>query len=129
MHQSANAEAEEIKWLEDDISALNQALENHRQVAQASHQFFVDVTKQCAAEWAEICELERKPSLTDDENEKLAVLKHKFTLVISADYQMSKLVPYWGMSPQPGSTYYLQKLSRHLRDHQPCNRQLCSILV
>ena len=24
---------------------------------------------------------------------------------------MSKLIPHWGHSPQPGSTYYLQKLS------------------
>jgi len=24
---------------------------------------------------------------------------------------MSKLLPYWGESPQPGSTYYLQKVS------------------
>lgn len=27
---------------------------------------------------------------------------------------MQKLVPYWGSSPQPGSTYYLQKLSYDL---------------
>ena len=27
---------------------------------------------------------------------------------------MQKLVPYWGISPQPGSTYYLQKLSYDL---------------
>ena len=32
-------------------------------------------------------------------------------LVLSADYQMSKLVPFWGFSPQPGSTSYLQKLT------------------
>ena len=55
-----------------------------------------------------------KKSLTDEEAEKLAVLKHKFNLVISADYKMSKLVPYWGLSPQTGSTYYLQKLSHDI---------------
>ena len=27
---------------------------------------------------------------------------------------MLKLVPYWGLSPQPGSTYYLQKLSHDI---------------
>ena len=27
---------------------------------------------------------------------------------------MSKLVPYWGLSAQPGSTYYLQKLSHDI---------------
>ena len=34
--------------------------------------------------------------------------------MIASDYQMSKLVPYWGQSPQPGSTYYLQKLSHDI---------------
>ena len=27
---------------------------------------------------------------------------------------MCKLVPYWGLSPQPGSTYYLQKLNHDI---------------
>ena len=27
---------------------------------------------------------------------------------------MCKLVPYWGLSPQPGSTYYLQKLNHNV---------------
>ena len=36
---------------------------------------------------------------------------------------MCKLVPYWGMSAQPGSTYYLQKLNHDIlgiMDHS-CN--------
>ena len=37
--------------------------------------------------------------------------KHKFTLVLSADYQRAKLIPYWGHSPQPGPTYYMMKHS------------------
>lgn len=44
----------------------------------------------------------------------MAVLKCNFVPVVSADYQMAKLVPYWGLSPQPGSTYYLQKLSHDI---------------
>ena len=34
-----------------------------------------------------------------------------FTLVISADYQQSKLIPHWGKTAQPGLSYYLQKVS------------------
>ena len=48
-----------------------------------------------------------------------------YTAVISADYQMSKLVPYWGLSPQPGSTYYLQKLANgilEIIEHREGNR-------
>lgn len=114
LRQSASAEPSEIKQLEDDIMALNQEFERHRQVANESHKYYVQMTERCSSEWKEISELEKKSSLTDEEAEKLAVLKHKFNLVICADYQMSKLVPYWGLSPQPGSTYYLQKLSHDI---------------
>lgn len=57
-----------------------------------------------------------KTTATWDEakEQELTVLKNTFNLVVSADYQMSKLVPYWGFSPQPGSTYYLQKLSHDI---------------
>ena len=53
--------------------------------------------------------------------EELASKKHTFTLIISVDYQQSKLIPYWGSSAQPGSTYYLQKVSHDvfgLVDHR-----------
>ena len=87
------------------MTALKQSLERHRQKSEGAHKYFMDVTKKCSKEWAEIVELEgRLPELTDDEEEKLAVMKHKFNLVLAADYQMGKLVPYWGQSPQPGST-------------------------
>ena len=49
LHQSASAEAEEVKRVEDEITALNQNLKRHRQVAEASHKYFVEVTKTCAA--------------------------------------------------------------------------------
>ena len=40
--------------------------------------------------------------------------KNRFNLVLCADYQMCKLVPFWGMSAQLGCTYYLQKLKLDL---------------
>ena len=107
---AATTEPCDIKRIEDEMTALKQSLERHRQESEGAHKYFMDVTKKCSKEWAEI-ELEgRLPELTGDE-EKLEVMKHKFNLVLAADYQMGKLVPYWGQSPQPGSTYYLQKLN------------------
>ena len=47
----------------------------------------------------------------EEQTEELECMKKRFDLVLSADYQMSKLIPYWRSSPQPGSTYYFQKLS------------------
>ena len=46
---------------------------------------------------AEIADLERRfPS--PEENEHLTTMKCKFSVVLSADYQMSKLIPFWGAS-------------------------------
>lgn len=45
--------------------------------------------------------------LSKNEQEGLDVLRHSFNVVLAGDYQMSKLVPYWGQSPQPASTYYI----------------------
>lgn len=112
--QSCNADPVEVKEIEDEITSLKQSLENHRQEAQKAHTYHVEVTKRCKSDWAEITKLEAKSTLNDSEKERLAILKNGYNLVISADYQMSKLVPYWGQTAQPGSTYYLQKLSQCL---------------
>ena len=72
------------------------------------------MVERCTKQWNEIHELENKPALSESECEYLSTRKHTFTLTLSADYQMSKLVPFWGFSPQPGTTYYLQKLSHDI---------------
>lgn len=111
LRASASSDPSDIQGLEDEMKSMKEALEVHRQESKDAHKYFVDVTKKCSEEWKEISELEAKlPHLSSDEEEKLAVLKHKFNLVLSADYQMGKLIPNWGQSAQPGSTYYLQKL-------------------
>ena len=48
------------------------------------------------------------------EREELESLQHSLTLMLSADYQQSKLIPSWGKTEQPGSTYYLQKVSHDI---------------
>jgi len=58
--------------------------------------------------------LETKSGLSENKTEELDRLRNIFCLTISADYQMSELIPSWGMSPQPGSAYYLQNLSNDI---------------
>ena len=70
-----------------------------------------EATSQCSKVCLEITSLQQKESLTEEEIVKLDQLKSRFNMVVSADYQMCKLVPYCGCSAQPGSTYYLQKLN------------------
>ena len=35
-------------------------------------------------------------------------------MVLSSDYQMTKLIPFWGETAQPAITYYLRKVSHNL---------------
>lgn len=109
--QSTNADLDEVKRLEDEVTALKQTLENHRKEAQESHKYYTEVIARCSSEWKEIAKLEEKSTLSEEEKVRLGYLKNSFNLVVAADYQMCKLVPYWGLSAQPGSTYYLQKLN------------------
>ena len=109
--QSTDTLPDDLKHLEDELDGMKRSLEIHREEAKGAHEYYQKVTVQCADEWKEILDLVEKPCLTETESTELATLKHKFNLVLSADYQMGKLVPYWGESPQPGSTYYFQKLN------------------
>lgn len=105
---------QDVKKLEDELKCIKQQNENHRAEANQSHAYYVEVTSRCSSEWTEITSLEEKPTLTDEEKVKLDGLKNRFTLVLCADFQMGKLIPYWGFSAQPGSTYYLQKLNHDI---------------
>ena len=89
-------------------------METHCQEAQKSHEYYTEVCTRCAREWKEITSLDEKPDLSEEEAQILESLKNKFNVVVSADYQMRKLVPYWGLSAQPGSMYYLQKLNHDI---------------
>ena len=112
--QSGNADATEIAQLEKDKQTLEDKVQEHKDVARESLQYYKEMKEKCYEQWKEITTLDIKCDRSSAEDEQLEQSKHCFTLVISADYQMQKLVPYWGMSPQLGSTYYLQKLSYDL---------------
>ena len=81
-------------------------LEKHCEEARLSLEYYIEQTKKCE-------EAMRRINNTNDE-EEVALLRNRFTLIVSADFQMNKLTPHWGYSPQPGSSHYLQKLSHDL---------------
>ena len=109
--RSADASPELLKELEDEMDVIRKDLGVHCKEAQDSHAYHIEVIDCCVKDWEKISDL--SGSVLED-SEELTTLKRTFTLVISADYQMSKLIPNWGSSPQPGSTYYLQKLSHDI---------------
>ena len=102
--QAAASTPEELEELEGELSSCKDDLEKHRKEANKSHEYFVEATQKCTTQFKRISELEAKETLDSDQSEELSMLKLRFDLVISVDYQMSKLLPQWGESPQPGST-------------------------
>ena len=104
--QSGSSSSTEIKAVETEKEHLQLLLDTHKEEASDSHRCHSEAVKRCKETWEKITELEG----TEDSDE-LQHLKESFVLVICADYQQSKLIPYWGNSPQPRMTYYLQKMS------------------
>ena len=84
-------------------------LEEHKTKARLSHEDYIKLTGRCKEVMEQIQTLEQDSEANEDE-----LVRRKQKLILSADYQMNKLVPYWGLSPQPGFTYYLQKLSHDI---------------
>ena len=93
IRQSGSASVTEQNDLETKISSLTTELEIHKDEAHKYHQYYLETTKCCHDKWDAI---ESKEDKTEDELSSLDTLKHGFTLTLSADYQMQKLVPYWG---------------------------------
>ena len=56
-----------------------------------------ETRSRCSREWKEIDTLRVKEDRTQEEEDTLLMLKHKFTAVLSVDYQMQKPVPQWGI--------------------------------
>ena len=86
----------DIQALEEEITGLRASLEEHKQTATKSHQYHKE---RCEKQWKEITKLEQKQNLSESELQHFTTRKHTFTLTLSCDYQMSKLVPFWGCSP------------------------------
>ena len=121
LRQSGSASADDIQSNEQVVTEIEQELREHKSHASESQTFYRETITKCTDMWKEIEALTAKTSLSAEEEEELATKKHVFTLILSADYQQSKLIPYWGRSAQPGSTYYLQKASHDvfgLVDHR-----------
>ena len=114
IRQTGSADEEEQKKMEAEISSINSRLEAHRQSAKKSHDYYLETKKRCTQQWTDIVSLEAKENRSQEESDELERLRHNYTAVLSADYQMQKLVPYWGKSPQPGATYYLKKMSHDI---------------
>ena len=114
VQQSGSASEGELRALESTKQELEKELADHKTVATRSREYYKASIDRCKEQWAKIEQLTKMQVLTRREREDLEGAKHCFTATISADYQQSKLIPSWGKTEQPGSTYYLQKVSHDI---------------
>ena len=104
----------EVKTIETTKANLEEELRQHKTTATIAREYYKSTIDRCRQQWNTISQLTTIRSPTRTERDELQTARHCFTLVISADYQQSKLIPSWGRTEQPGSTYYLQKVSHDI---------------
>ena len=75
-----------------------------------------DCRKKLLRIWLDIEKCTKELSAINDLNAsaRLDQLQDSFELVLSVGYQMTKLIPHWANSDQPGISYYLRKVSHDL---------------
>ena len=113
LHQSGSAEPAQIHSLEAKLEEVEKELK-HKETASDARAHYRDVTLNCKDEWNTICRLQNTTQRSTSEMQQLEEATNTFCLVLSADYQQSKLVPHWDATAQPGLSYYLQKVSHDI---------------
>ena len=96
------------------LQDLNDQLMRHRSEATAAMELYkeratpqrVDYLTLCAAS---VEALLGDPTSTTEKRKRLYELASKFYFLLSSDYQQDKSTPFWGLSPQPGPTYFFSK--------------------
>ena len=92
--QSGSAQEQEVKDVEAKIKVSEEELHTHRDDASAARDYYNLMTTKCKEEWEEITTLSMEQDPSEETVSKLTVAKHTFTLVLSADFQQSKLTPH-----------------------------------
>ena len=101
MRESGNSSEESLRPHEAELAELKKRQKDHLLEAKQAREFHNEMVARCKAEWNRL----------STEVGKTHSNQHNFTLVLSADYQQAKLIPHWGKTPQPASTYYQMKES------------------
>ena len=114
LRQSGNSSDAQLHENEVLLDQAKNNLAAHKLRAQKALEHYKFTIEQCEKNWKAILELISKDTLDVAEEKELERRQASFMLVLSADYQMTKLIPHWGNTAQPGISYYLRKVSHDL---------------
>ena len=124
MRESGNANPSTLRDCEQELLSFETNLLEFKTDLQSARTHYKETIDKCKTSWKRIEELSNKSKLVPEEQEELDRLQHCFSLVLSADFQQSKLVPHWEKTQQPWQTYYLMKISNDIfgiTDHRNGN--------
>lgn len=106
LRHTGNSSDVELRAHEQLQQEASDKLSQHKCIAQKALEYYRFAVNKCSKDWSTINDL--------NASARLDQLLDSFELVLSADYQMTKLIPHWGYTDQPGISYYLHKVSHDL---------------
>lgn len=92
------------------VSMFQEKLQKHKDDAQDALEYYRNMVISTQSQYTKITSLLSKENRNRNEEKQLKRLQDTFSAFVSADYMMSKNLPFWGESPQPAKTYYQMKL-------------------
>ena len=98
-----------LRWEASRARSINGASANWSNWSEAQEELehYKFITQKCKTDWKAIIDLASQDSLNSTSQARLQALQSSFTLVLSCDYQMTKLIPFRGSTAQLAIiTYY-----------------------
>ena len=91
LSQSGSAPEQSLRDVQAEISAAEEELCVHKEVATAAREYYTEMTQKCKDSWKEMSQLSVEQDPSPEVVSQLAVARHKFTLVLSADSNKVRL--------------------------------------
>ena len=106
-----------VRELTQEREQLQCELEEHRALAAHAQLLYRERLSGSRSDYLKLCETYF--DLLGDDSDGNAVLAFareasKLMFNLDADYQQDKSYPHWGVSPQPGPTYFMSKVTEYV---------------
>ena len=96
--------ADKIEQQKLKLIKFKDDLQKHKDDVQDALEFYYKLTVETQAEYVQITSLLANEQRSEAANAMLTKLQEVYSAFVSADYMMSKNLPFWGESPQPAKT-------------------------
>ena len=105
-----------VRELREQLQDLIECRNSHKHEATEAMRMYKERIESQRTEYLSLCTAHAAFQASGDATalESLISLGSIFKFSIDSDYQQDKATPFWGMSPQPGPTYFFSKETNYL---------------